>query len=97
MLFRVEEAEDGAVTWTSTLRWGSRSRPGCGWLRCFLTSWMLSLGVSGVRTLGSVMLAPGGGADGWGRQGKEFLLDGERDRSGLLGVTLRAEPAELGA
>lgn len=52
--------------------------------------------MSGVRTLGSVMLAPGGGAWGGKRPGKGFLLEGERDKSGLLGVTLGVE-SELGA
>lgn len=58
VLFSVEEVEDGVVMSMLTLRWWSRSRLGCGWLKCFLTSWMLSLGMSGVRALGKVMLLP---------------------------------------
>lgn len=57
---------------------------------------MLSLGVRGVRTLGKVMLVPDWGTGGWGGFGKGLLVDGERDRSGLLGVILRGESRELG-
>lgn len=57
---------------------------------------MLSLGVSGVRTLGKVMLAPDWFAGGWGGFGKGLLVEGERDNSGLLGVILRVGSRELG-
>lgn len=51
---------------------------------------MLSLGVSGVRTLGSVMLAP----DCWPvPAGKGLLVDGERDSD----VSLTVDSGELGA
>lgn len=54
---------------------------------------MLSLGVSGVRTLGNVMLVPDWWAGGFG---KGLLVEGERDRRGLLGVSLMMDSGELG-
>jgi len=79
-LLRVEQAEDG-------------SGPGCGWPSCCFTSWTPSLGVSGVRTLGSVVPAPDRWAAGLG---KGLLVEGERDSSGLLGVAPRDDSGELG-
>ncbi len=61
--------------------------PDCGWLWCFFTSWMLSRGVRGVRTLGRVMLVPKGKVRGKGHDRGRRTNGGERDTGGgLLGV-----------
>jgi len=109
VLWRVEDEEEEVVVAVVvlvvmsmlTLRWCSLSRLGWGWLQCFLPSWMLSLGMSGVRSFGKVMLAPEGDKDScccccWDRRatwpggllppGKGWLVEGERDSKGLLGV-----------
>lgn len=54
---------------------------------------MLSLGLSGVRTLGNVMLVPDCWSGGWG---KGLLVEGDRDRRGLFGVIPKEDSRELG-
>lgn len=87
---RVEQVDEG-VMMSMLTSWWSRSRLCWGWLKCFFTSWMLSRGVSGVRILGKVRLAPD-----WVGLPKGLFVEGERGTDVLSGACPRGDFEEPG-